>query len=423
MTGKEAIEYIHARERFGSVLGLERIAALCAALGDPQETLRFVHVAGTNGKGSTCAMLAGMLRSAGLKTGLYTSPFVLDFRERIQIDGQMIAPDDLGVCTAEVKAKAEELERAGMIPTEFEILTAVAFVYFARMRCDVVVLEVGMGGLYDATNVIRQPLVSVITSISLDHTAVLGDTVAEIARNKAGILKQGCPAAVYPQLYPEAEAVLRQTALQKRCDAVFADRNDAEILWSDRRGSAFVYKGQTYRTRLLGEHQVYNAITALEAGRLLIRQGLPLTQTDLENGIREASMPARVQIISEDPLILLDGGHNPDGVDALCRTLQTTFAGYRISAVIGMMADKDVDEAARMLAPLCTRMTAVSVRVPRRLPAEDLREKLLPYCADVTVCEDSREAFRQAKAALGEGELLLVCGSLYLAGEIEEILE
>lgn len=418
MTGREAIEYIHSRLTFGSVLGLERISALCEKLGNPQNDMRFVHVAGTNGKGSTSTMISEMLISAGYKTGLYTSPYVVDFRERIQLDGQMIPENELGRITERVKAAADELDRQEICPTEFEILTAIALVYYKESGCDATVLEVGMGGLYDSTNIIKDTDVCVITSISYDHTAILGDTIEKIAFNKAGIIKENSSVAVYPQIFTEAEKVITDTAVNKNCTLYSVEKDNIEIIRNDACGTEFEYKGRNIKTQLMGEHQIYNAATAFETGLAMIDKSFNITEKDIISGIYNAQIPARVQIISRNPLIVVDGGHNEDGVSMLCKALKTSFSEYKITAIMGMLKDKDVDSAVKMLAPLCERMVAVTVDNPRTMSASELKEKLSVYCKNVEICDNAAEAFRKEKSAVRDGEMLLVSGSLYLASEI-----
>ena len=423
MTDAQAIEYIHSREKFGSVLGLERISALCERLGNPQDKLHFVHVAGTNGKGSTSTMISQTLIDAGYNTGLFTSPFVIDFRERIQLNGSMISPDDLAVCTGEVKNQVDLLEKEGIVPTEFEILTAVAFLYYYKKKCDVVVLEVGMGGLYDATNVIKDTDVCVITSVSLDHTAILGETVEEIAVNKAGIIKDNCALALYPQLFKGAEDVIVKTAEEHNCRISFADKEKLKVIKIDENGSEFIYKNQNLKTSMIGFHQVLNAITAYEACMILKERGFSITTDNIKRGIYSARIAARVQIISRNPLIVIDGGHNADGVEALCSILKTTFKGYRISALLGMMKDKDVDTAVSLLAPLCERVYTSAVNVPRSMDAEELRQKASLYCSETMAFKNSGDAFNALKNTVEDGGMLLVCGSLYLASEIENLIK
>lgn len=418
MTGREAIEYIHSRLAFGSVPGLERISLLCEKIGNPQDKMRFIHVAGTNGKGSTSTMISEMLINAGYKTGLYTSPYVVDFRERIQLNGKMIPEKDLGEITEIVKKAADEMDEQGESPTEFEILTAIALLYYYKSGCDVAVIEVGMGGLQDSTNIIENTDVCVITSISYDHTAVLGNTIEEIAANKAGIIKDNCAVAVYPQIFSEAFNVIFDTANEKNCPLYVTDKEKITVIRNDAAGTEFIYKGRNIKTQLMGEHQIYNAATAFDAGLAMIDKGFDIKEENIINGIYNAQLPARVQIISRDPMIVIDGGHNEDGVSALCKAIKTSFMGYKITAVVGMMKDKDVDAAVMMLAPLCEKIYTVTVNNPRSISAEELKEKVLNYCKNAEAFSDAQEAFRKAKSEIKKGEMLLVSGSLYLASEI-----
>ena len=421
MTCQQAIEFLYSRLKFGSVPGLERIYALCERLGNPQDKLKFIHVAGTNGKGSVCHMLSRMFIHAGYKTGLFTSPYVIDFRERMQINGSMIPESELALLMEEVKPHVEYLDSVGITPTEFEVLTALAFLYYFRNGCDVVVLEVGLGGLCDSTNVINDTDVCVITSLSFDHTHILGNTIEEIAFQKSGIIKQGSAVALYPQIYEKAAEIVEDTASEKGCTLFKADKEQLVPVKSDFSGCEFVYKNIPLKTKLIGSHQMLNAITAFEAAKAAQSKGYNLTDDDIIYGIANASVPARTQIYSADPLIVIDGSHNVDGLTALRENLLSVFGSYKISAVIGMMKDKDVNDSVKLIAPLCDRMTAVTVKNDRSMTCTEMKEILSHYCGNVSECEDSAEAFRKAKSELKEGEMLLVCGSLYLASEIENI--
>lgn len=420
MTCEQAIDYLYSRLKFGSVPGLERIAALCNLLGNPQDKLKFVHVAGTNGKGSACTMISEMLINAGYKTGLYTSPYVIDFRERMQINGEMIPKDELGELMEEIKPKVEELDKKGITPTEFEVLTSLAFLYYYKNNCDIVVLEVGLGGLCDSTNIIKPPELSVIMSISYDHTNILGKTIEEIAFQKSGIIKEGSPVVIYPQIYLQARDIIKNTAKKKHCKLYETDKSKIEVIKSDTFGSEFTYCGKKICTSLIGSQQILNAATAYEAGKALHDCGYNLAEENILNGIKSAKIAARTQIISKEPLIVIDGGHNVDGINALCGNLKTIFSDYSIIAVMGMLKDKDVDTSVKMLAPMCRRIITVTIDNKRSMQAEELKDKILPYCSDVTAVANSAEAYDLAKKEMLKGDMLLVCGSLYLASEIEK---
>lgn len=419
MTCEQAIEYLYSRLKFGSIPGLERIEALCNLVGNPQDKLRFVHVGGTNGKGSTCSMIAGMLQNAGYKTGLFTSPYVIDFRERIQIDGEMIDPDELGSIVEELIPLVAELDKQGITPTEFEVLTVVSLVYYQRHNCDFVVLEVGLGGLCDSTNIIKNPEVCVITSVSYDHTHILGETIEEIAFQKSGIIKENTSVVVYPQPFEEAQQIIIKTAKEKNCRIYAVDEALINPVESDMSGSVFSYKDYTVKVSLVGAHQLYNAATAFEAGIALIERGVNLTVENILFGIENAHIAARTQIVSKKPLVVIDGGHNPDGVAALCKNLVTVFSGKSVTAIVGMMADKDIGESAKLLAPLCDKILTVTVDNPRSMKADGLKEIFERYNSDVTAFDNLSSALNEVIGKIGENEMLLICGSLYLASEAE----
>ena len=405
MTYDQALRYIHSLQRFGIKPGLERIAALCAALGDPQERLRCVHVAGTNGKGSACAMLAETAMAAGLKTGLYTSPYVIDFRERMQIDGEMIPQEDLARLTQSIKKIAEALPEQ---VTEFEFITALAFAWFAEQGCDFVVLEVGMGGRWDATNVIAAPLCSVIMRIALDHTEVLGDTLAKIAAEKCGIVKPGCPVVSACGQDPEALEVIRKICEQRHSPLTIANEAECEILSSSLAGSDCVLAGLPVRVPLAGRHMCQNALAAVKTARVLGFGG-----EAIQTGLPRVFIPGRMQVLSARPLALFDGGHNPDCARALAAALGEYCPGVKFNMICGMMADKDILEYLKIIRPFAERLIACAPEHPRALPAEALAELAgLAGYESITAAASPKEALRLAAYPL------LICGSFYLAGEV-----
>lgn len=409
-----AVERIHARGRFSGAPGLHRIRALCAALGDPQEGLKFVHLAGTNGKGSTAAMLAAVLRQAGYRTGLYTSPFLVTFHERIQVDGRLIADGDLTRLCERVEAAARTLALpAGEHIGEFEFVTALGFLYFCEQGCDIVVLETGLGGEFDATNVIGPPEAAVLTPISLDHTAVLGRTTGEIARTKAGIFKPGSPAVcAYGQPDDALEAIRAV-----RPDVQVARRaEDARCDWA---GVHFTWMGQRYDVPLLGPHQVQNACTALQAVQALRARGWVIPPDAVAAGLARARIPGRMEVLRQNPCVLVDGGHNIAGVQAICSTVAALPPAGKLHLVLGMVADKDVEACARALAGLSGAVFATQPDSERALPAERLAA-LLPAERVRGVYPDAEDAFRAALAAAAAGDTVLVCGSLYLVGQAEK---
>ena len=416
MTYDQSLEYIHSLHRFGIKPGLERITALCAALGNPQDQLQYIHVAGTNGKGSTCTMLAEIAVAAGLKTGLYISPYVIDFRERMQINGEMIPKEDLARLAQKIRAAAEAVPEP---VTEFEFVTALGFAWFAEQACDLVVLEVGMGGRWDATNVIASSLCSVIMKIAMDHTEVLGDTLAKIAAEKCGIVKPGCPVVSACGQDTEALEVIEETCRERCGSLIIANEHECEILSSSLAGSECVLTGLPVRVPLIGRHMCQNALAAVKTARLL-----GFADEAIQTGIARVSMPARMEVLSAEPLVLLDGGHNPDCARALAAALEEYCPGQRFCLLCGMMADKDVPEYLRILRPHVGRFIACKPANPRASTAEALaaHARKAGY-ENVTAAAGPKEALRLAEYPLlhpkepagSSGTPLLIAGSFYLA--------
>lgn len=423
MKCNEAIEYIHSLMRFGIKPGLERITELCRLLGNPQEGLRIIHVAGTNGKGSTSTMAANMLKAAGYTVGLYTSPYVVDFRERIQVNGHMISPLDLAHTVEKVKGAVEILNARGEEPTEFEVITAVAFLYFKEKRCDAVVLEVGLGGRFDATNIIPCPAVSVIASVSLDHVGVLGDTVEKIAFEKAGIIKKGGVTVCYPEQQEGVFKVIEDACRERENTLILPDSAQIIIIKQDAFGTVASYKGTEFTLPLTGIHMVKNAVTAMEAVAAAARVGLTVTSAQMVQGIGASAMPARLEVLHKRPLTILDGGHNEGCASALKAYVESFLKGKRIVAVCSMMADKDYDAYLRTVAPLFDVLIASKTNVPRTLSAADLQKAAAPYCQTTYAVEDPAHALSFAHSLVGEEDVLLVCGSFYFAGEVRDMLQ
>ncbi len=412
MNYQEALSWIHATERFGSRLGLARMRELLRRLGDPQKGMPFLHVAGTNGKGSTTTMIAGALTAAGYKTGKYISPFVLEFRERMQIDGKMIEEETLAALAGEVRAVAEKMGEEGMPPTEFELVTAIGLLWFRREGCDVAVLEVGLGGRLDATNVIDPPLVTVLTRIDYDHTAILGETLTKIAGEKCGVIKKGTKVVCYPDQEEEALAVIRRRAGEERAPLILPDRTAITVREETLAGSRFSYRGEEYFVPLAGPHQIQNAAAAIEALKALSGTRFAVPPAAIAAGIAAARFPARFEVLRDTPPVLLDGAHNPNGAEALARALRELGLS-ELTTVIGMLHDKDCREALGRVAPFCRRIIVTSVPNPRAESPEALAALAREHCPDVTTEPDLTAALRMA---LADGENgVLVMGSLYLA--------
>ena len=422
MNCNEAIEYIHSLEKFGIKPGMERIRALCAALGNPQEKLKIIHVAGTNGKGSTSTMIANILRQSGYNTGLFISPYVTDFRERIQYNGNMIEKNELAECVEKVKGVIDNLALQGIQPTEFEALTATAFLYYEKKKCDFVVLEVGLGGRLDSTNVINAPYVSVITSISLDHTAILGDTIEAIAAEKCGIIKFGTETVAYPFQDEKAMEIIRKTCGERLNELRIPDVTRIKIKDERLEGTCVEYDGMEFLLPLAGRHMVYNACTAIEAVRSLSRLAIDISDKAIVNGIEKSVMPARMELIKKKPVVILDGGHNEGCAKALSVFVKKHLAGKRIIMVSSMMADKDYQSYMRIVAPLADTFIATKAEVPRALSSAELCENAKEFCADCYDISEPHKAITAARNILQSDDALIVCGSFYLAGEIRDDL-
>ena len=417
MNYEQALTYIHSVNWTFCKPGLERITALCTALGDPQKKLRFIHVAGTNGKGSTSAMLASILQSAGYRTGLYTSPYIRTFCERIRVDGENIPEDALATLTERIRPIADAMEDK---PTEFELITALAFAYFAECRCDVVVLEVGLGGRLDSTNVIENTALSIITGIDFDHTALLGNTIEEIAREKAGIIKAGRPV-----LFGGAEGVARNTVMgvasEKNAPFYTVDRSSYKEHEATLAGTVFDYLHYSnLRLPLLGAYQPYNATLVLTAIELLNQDGFGIGENAVRQGLANVRWPARFELLSLDPIVIYDGGHNPEGVRAAVASIKTYFGSQRVNILSGVMADKDKGEMIQTLKEVAARAFTVTPNNPRALAAQDYAAQLasfgIPATAYKSVLAGVIAAIESSKK---EGIPLVCLGSLYLYEEAE----
>lgn len=417
MTYEEALTYIHSVSWRGRRPGLSRITELCRLLGDPQKKLKFVHVAGTNGKGSVSAMTASVLRAAGYRTGLYTSPYLVDFTERMGIDGVPIPHDELCRITAAVKKEADRMADG---PTEFELITAIAFLYYLENKCDVVVLECGLGGRLDATNVIDESVLSVITNIALDHTEILGDTAEKIAAEKGGILK-GAP-CVLGSAPDGAQKVIETLCREKGLSFLRADRSiELEDVSHTREGMGFTYGGERLFVPLCGMYQETNVKTVLAAIEELRKAGYAISKDALKEGLAKVEWHGRFETLAEDPRVIFDGAHNPDGVTAAAATCEALYAGERIVLVTGVMKDKSYDAMANTLAGVAETAYTGAPQTPRALPAEEWATALSAAGMNATACPSMKDAvFAAAKDAKENGGVVLCAGSLYSYAEIRD---
>ena len=411
MNYEEALEYIHGVSWTFCKPGLERISALCEKLGNPEKKLRFVHVAGTNGKGSFCSMLDSVLRAAGYKVGLYTSPYIREFNERMRVDGKNIDNDVLADITTRVRPIADSMTDK---PTEFELITAIAFQYFYEAGCDVVVLEAGMGGRLDSTNVIRDPLLSVITGIALDHVDYLGDTVEKIAAEKAGIIKDNAP-ILYGGEDMAAHAVIKGAADARGSKFYDIDYSEIENLSSDLSGTSYDFGDhKDIKIKLLGLYQPKNSALVLRAIDILRNRGLNIPENAVKEGLIAAKWQARFEIISHDPLVIFDGAHNPQGIESATLSIKHYFKNEKIYVLTGVLRDKDHKYIASKLSEIAERAFTLTPDSPRALSAEDYAGELRDEGVKAMSYPSIEAALSAAKSEARKNGKPLVClGSLY----------
>ena len=434
MTYDEAVKIIDSLLVFGSKPGLERVGELIQRIGSPDKQLKFIHIAGTNGKGSVCAMLSSILKEAGFKTGMFISPYVLEFRERFQVNGCMIPPQVLADIVEELYPVVLEMKNEDKIITEFEFVFAIAMKWFQRMQCDIVVLETGLGGRFDATNIINTPLASVIMSISLDHTAILGDTYEKIAFEKCGIIKNSGTTVLYGEQPDGVYDVVKKAAAEKNNQLLIADPSAVTKLSSGLEGSDFlfcdkeVFGGKTLRLHIpfIGEHQLKNSAAALFTIWAIRKKGIEVSEEAIVNGLKKAFFPARLELMRKSPVVLLDGAHNPGGAGALSDALDELLADTKNIAIVGMLADKDVDTSLSKLARHFEKALTVTPDNPRAMSAEALAEKLSALGVPAQPCSDYSLAYKKALALSEEfhgDSAIVIFGSLYLAADIRKIIE
>lgn len=412
MNFNESVEYIHSLLAFGIKPGLERISMLLDLLDNPQDKLKIVHIAGTNGKGSTSTMISNMLIASGYKTGLFTSPYVIDFCERIQIDGENIDKDIFAECVTEVREKIEELNKKDIIITEFEAITVSAFLCFQKTECEYVVLEVGLGGRFDATNVVKKPEAVVVTSISLDHIAILGDTIEKIAFEKCGIIKENTTVITSSNQHNDALKVIEETCKEKSCNLIASKPDKVEIIDDTIFGTEFVFQNNSYKTKLTGNHQIENTVNAIECAKVL-----GISEKAMAEGVFNTRMIARMEIIGTNPLIIRDGGHNEGCAEALYNFL-TKYNVKNINMLIGLMADKDVESYVQKIAPLCKSVVTVTPSNPRALNGEKLKEITEKYCDNCKSINNPQEGYKHILSNTNKNETILICGSFYMMSDI-----
>ncbi|MBE6717904.1 MAG: bifunctional folylpolyglutamate synthase/dihydrofolate synthase [Ruminococcaceae bacterium] len=421
MNYKETLEYIHSVCWKGSRPGLERTEKLLEMMGNPQNNTKYVHVAGTNGKGSVCSMLSSVLREAGYKTGLYTSPFVRYFNERMAIDGEMISNAELSEITEYVKRFADKMED---VPTEFELITAIAFEYFSRNKCDIVVLETGMGGRLDSTNIITSTELSVITGIALDHTAYLGNTIGEIAAEKAGIIKNGRP-VVFGGKSIEAYEVIEKIAKSNNSTLYTASENELDDVEFSLYGCSFdTDEYKKLFVSLVGDYQPSNIATALKCIGVLKNIGYNITEDALREGLKKVYWPARFEIINKDPLMIYDGAHNPEGLRGCVDSVKRFFGDQKVNIISGVMKDKNVDEMLPTVREIANEVFTVIPDNPRSMDSKTYADYYNKFGIKATAFDTIEEGVRAAlEASKEQGRPLVALGTLYMYGDVRTALE
>lgn len=429
MNYQEALAFIHGTYKFGSKLGLENVSYLLELLGRPQDKLKVIHIAGTNGKGSTAAYMHSILKEAGYRVGLYTSPYLQFFTERIQINGINIPEARLAELTAVVKDKIEVMVREGRNhPTEFEVVTALALLYYAEENIDYLVLEVGLGGRLDATNVIENPMISVITPIGYDHMQYLGDTLEKIAFEKAGIIKANGYTVTYPQTEGVTD-VFKEVCSGKNNRLFVTSFDGLAIKYSgiDFQLFSTYIQGKQYkdiRIQLVGTHQIYNCCNALNAIEVLRKErGLIIDDEAVYKGLLLTRWPGRMEVLRKKPLAIIDGAHNIHGAEALKNNIKILLKGYSITLVIGMLEDKDIEGFLEHVIPFVDKVIATKPNNPRGLSAEALKERIIPFNKPVLHLENINSAIDRAFEITSEDGAILFAGSLYMIGEVRTIIQ
>ncbi len=416
----EAMSFINSFDRLGKpVSDLNRMTALLSLLGNPHKHLKFIHIAGTNGKGSVAQMCSEILIDAGYRVGLFTSPYIIDYTDRIKVGNNNIPEKSLCEIVEQVKKVTDSVEYRESF-SQFEITNAIAFLYYRKIHCDIVVLEVGIGGRLDSTNVITAPLVSIITSISYDHTAILGETLKDIAFHKAGIIKKGCPCVLSVNNPQEVVEVIQKEALHKISMLMIPDNKKLRVIHSGIMGSDIFYDGKPYRIKMSGEHQIINALSVIEAMNILIKKGMCISYRNIFNGIKSAVVPARAEVLSTEPIIILDGAHNQAGMSSLGSILSKIDCTPKI-AVIGMVRDKNARESIKQILPYISEFICVDGFAANAVPAGELADIIKSLGKNAFEVYDIDYAISEAKEIINDAGLLVICGSLYLASTARKI--
>lgn len=426
MRYEEAMKYITEVGNFGSNYGLERTHKLLEYLGNPEKELKFIHIAGTNGKGSTTSMITEILMGSGYKIGMYTSPFIEEFEERIQINRNNIPKETLAALMDEVKLSVDKVIEDGYNhPTEFEIITVLMLLYFKRENIDFGVIEVGLGGTLDSTNVIT-PILQVITSISFDHTNLLGNTLEEIAREKAGIIKKGIPTVIYPQ-QEEALNVIKNKCFEMDSELYIANSDNLKfesVVNDDKPYQLLKYNDEIdILLPLLGEHQIINLSVAMKTIEVLNNRNITDISIDnITKSIKSVIWKGRLEVLSNNPYVVIDGAHNIQGIQTLSKNIKKYFEYDNLYLILGILADKDVEEMIKVITPMAKKVYAVTPNSIRAELAEDLKKEIIKYNENCQAYDDYKEAYLTALNDADENDLILASGSLYMVGDMRKII-
>lgn len=414
MNYKETLEYIKSLQKLGSKPGLSRVSELSKLMGNPQNDLKIIHVTGTNGKGSTCAMIESVLVKAGYKTGKFSSPWIEKINEYICINGETLSDDDFAKAISEAKEFADKMKDH---PTEFEVITVAAYNWFKKQNCDIVIMETGMGGLGDATNIIEKPVLSVITNVAIDHTKFLGNTIEEIAENKSGIIKDSCP-VLFGGEDEKALKVIEKIAGEKKAELFTTDKPN--VISADISGSRFEYRGLDLEIPLAGEYQLQNAATAFDALDILASSGIEISDDDIISGFANVKWKGRFEVLKEDPLFIFDGGHNMQGILYSVMSIKKYF-DKKVNILTGVLADKEYEKMAMVLAAVAENVFVVTPDNPRALEAEKyaevFRQKGINAVSSESVAEGVKKAVDISKK---ENRPLVAIGSLYMYKDIKK---
>lgn len=426
MKYEEAMKYITEVGNFGSNYGLERTYKLLEHLGNPERDLKLIHIAGTNGKGSTTSMITEILMGEGYKVGMYTSPFIEEFEERIQINRNNIPKEGLAILMDEIKVAVDKVIEAGYNhPTEFEIITVLMLLYFKKENIDFGVIEVGLGGTLDSTNVIK-PIIQVITSISFDHTNLLGNTLEKIAREKAGIIKRGIPTVIYPQ-QEEVLKVIKNKCFEMDSELYIANNENLKfknIVNLDKPYQLLKYNNEIdILLPLLGEHQIINLSVAMQAIEVLNNKNIiDISIANIVKSIKNVSWKGRLEVLSNNPYVVIDGAHNIQGIKTLSRNIKKYFKYENLYLILGILADKDVEEMIKIITPMAKKVYSVTPNSIRGELAESLKDEVSKFNKNCKAFDKYEEAYLEALNDASEKDLILASGSLYMIGDMRKII-